>query len=102
METITINVPLIIPQILIDQGAIEVYAAKFANWTPTITQNIVDGNGFITGSEAVPNPQSAQDAAISYLQSFVKEQYRVITVESAAQQGRDKALAEFNSLFPQA
>ncbi len=101
MQTTTINVPLIIPQALIDEGAIELYAIKLAGWTPTIQKDVVDVVGNVTGQETIPNPVSAQDAGIAYVQNVVKNEYRTIMVNLGIEQGRDQALAQFNSLFPQ-
>ena len=93
-----INFPLIIPTVLIDSGAIELYARRRANWQPKVNQQTTNEDGTITDTE-IDNPESAKDACIRYLQEFVKNDYRQVHTDSNVDIARAKAGETFDSLF---
>lgn len=89
METITINIPIIIPKVLADQGAVEIYARNYAGWAPTIIVDEVE----------VPNDKTAEEASILYIQNLVKEQQRVLMVSNAKREAEVQMTEVFNQIF---
>ena len=89
-----INIPLEIPEQLINAGAIELYASKFARWTPTIKELNEE-----QVEVEIENPVSAYEACVGYIREFVKEGYRAILAEQGAEQGRKQAIETFDAFF---
>jgi len=107
MEKEIINIPLEVPIALVEAGAIELYATKFAGWTPTIKQVVEDhvrdeeGNILIPGTKEidVPNPETAYEACVRQIRAYVKENYKAILAEEAARKSREQAEEQFEQLF---
>ena len=90
----TINIPINIPDELVAQGAVELYA-RSKGWTPTLDRDHLDENGQVDGRETITNPQDAEDFCIAYVQGVVKADYQSLVVEQA----KEQATAQFNALF---
>jgi hypothetical protein len=99
MEKQIINIPLEIPKALIDAGAIELYAKRFANWTPEIDSPIESEDALNVKHEKIPNPVSAFEASVEYIRNFVKDGYKSILTEMAEDAARKNALDNFQKLF---
>jgi hypothetical protein len=93
-----INIPLEIPEGLIQAGAIELYASKMAGWTPKLRQSSVSETGNLITIE-IDNPETAFDACVREIRAYVKNNYQTIVAEQAREQAASKALEDFNQLF---
>lgn len=89
-----INIPINIPDILVEQGAIELYA-KSKGWTSMLDQDHLDENGQVNGREVIDNPQNAEDFCISYIQQLIKTDYQALMIEQA----KEQVTTQFNALF---
>ena len=97
MSKITINIPLEIPTELVEAGAIEKYAKKYAGWTATIRERVQVGLDLTL--QEVPNPETAEEAGIRYIKELIKNQYKNIMLETANEDIETEVETQFNELF---
>lgn len=90
-----IMVPLDIPTVFVEAGAIEQYATIFCGWTPMIRVRNEETADF----DEVVNPLSAIDACAERIRGFVRGEYSAFIANSGAEAGRTQALSQFDSAF---
>jgi hypothetical protein len=83
-------IPMDIPQILFNSGAITLYAVKLCGWTPTV----LDENNL-----QIDNPISAMQAAALRVRGIVKEEQKAIIASQAAEDARAATITAFDALF---
>jgi hypothetical protein len=87
--TTRILVPIDIPTVLVEQGAIELYAVTLTDWKSKILVDGVDQD----------NPKSALMASADKIREMVRQQYQTIAEDMAAEQARGQVREQFNQLF---
>jgi hypothetical protein len=93
-----VNIPVSIPDSLVKMGFIEMYASKLAGWKPTVVRTIYNDDG-TSQPEAMPNPETAEQACIRFNLNRIKEESKNIFLQLEAEQAKEKALETFNSIF---
>lgn len=80
MKKVTINIPIELPKEFLDQGAIELYATKFAGWTPQ-------------------KSETPQEACGRHIQEFIEKGYKDIMIDEAKKEAAKNADTRFNKMF---
>lgn len=105
-EMVIVHVPLFIPKIMVDNGAVETFAREKTGWTPTIKVEHKDEDGNLVYDEVgnvvmetIDNPVTAERAGITLIQRMVRSEYKGVMLLDAEKKGRAQAEAQFNALF---
>ena len=94
---VLIKVPLYVPKVLYQNGAINTLA-KSDGWTETVIVTGVDENNMPTQTE-VPNPKTPLVFNAEKIQQDKKDRFFEIMKNQGAETGRQQAEEQFNQLF---
>ena len=92
-NTTRVLVPLDIPTVLVESGAVELYAIKKTGWCAKVKDE---------NDNEIDNPINAITAAANDIRLSVKETYRLIAEEMAIEQAKNLVSSQFNQMFENA
>lgn len=109
-----LNIPIEVPEAIEKMWGIQLYASRYAGWTPTIFEKqkfeieletpILDEEGnivpqFEIRDVEINNPITPLEAGISFKQNQLKNEFREVLLQLGREQGEKQASETFEALF---